>query len=164
MSLHRIAVISDTHNMLRPELIDVLRSVECTLHAGDIASREMVGRLDEIAPLTVVRGNCDRDWAWTMPLEVSLELYGKKIYMIHNKAQISSAAERADIIIYGHSHKYEEKVIDGRLWLNPGSCGPRRFGRPATMAVLEIDEETGDVRVNIGIERSVEWHRSETGA
>ena len=67
--------------------------------------------------------------------------------MVHNKKQMSVKAEDADLIIYGHSHKYEEKEEGGRLWLNPGSGGSRRFGRPATMAVLEIDEEGGSLTV-----------------
>ena len=51
------------------------------------------------------------------------------------------------MFIYGHSHKYEEKTIDGVLYLNPGSCGPRRFRLPVTMAILEIEEESGNWQV-----------------
>lgn len=147
MRKHRIAIISDTHGILRQEAAGVLRSVELILHGGDIADRELLERLNEFAGVTAVRGNCDREWAEYLPQEVFLELYGKRIYMIHNKKHISKKAEDADIIIYGHSHKYEVKEKDGRLWLNPGSSGPERFGRPATMAVLELEEETGGVTV-----------------
>ena len=52
-----------------------------------------------------------------------------------------------DLFIYGHSHKYEEKEEDGVYWLNPGSCGPRRFRLPVTMAVVTVEEDTGSFQV-----------------
>lgn len=145
--IHKIAVISDTHGILKPETVEALREAELILHGGDIADRKILDRLNECARVIAVRGNCDKEWAEELPQEISFELYGKKIYMIHNKKQRSAKAEEADIVIYGHSHKYEEKEEDGRLWLNPGSGGPRRFGKPATMAVLELDEESGSLTV-----------------
>ena len=147
MPIHKIAVISDTHGILRPKAAELLRSAELILHGGDIADQKTLDRLKECARVIAVRGNCDREWAEGLPQEICLELYGKKIYMVHNKKQMTPNAEGADIIIYGHSHKYEEKKEDGRLWLNPGSGGPRRFGRPATMAMLEIDGESGSLAV-----------------
>ena len=147
MPTHKIAVISDTHGILRPKAVELLQSAELILHGGDIADQKTLDRLKECARVIAVRGNCDKEWAEELPQEISLELYGKKIYMIHNKKQMSPKAEDADLVIYGHSHKYEEKKEDGRLWLNPGSGGPRRFGRPATMAMLEIDEESGSLTV-----------------
>ncbi len=146
-SMHRVAVISDTHGILRPEAIEMLRKAELILHGGDVADQKTLDRLGECARVIAVRGNCDKEWAEELPQEACFELYGKMIYMVHNKKHISGKAEKADVIIYGHSHKYEEKEEDGRLWLNPGSGGPRRFGRPATMAVLEIDEESGSLTV-----------------
>ena len=147
MPIHKIAVISDTHGILRPEAAELLRSAELILHGGDVADQKTLDRLKECARVIAVRGNCDREWAEGLPQEIRLELYGKKIYMVHNKKQMTPNAEDADIIIYGHSHKYEERKEDGRLWLNPGSGGPRRFGRPATMAMLEIDGESGSLAV-----------------
>jgi hypothetical protein len=85
-----------------------------------------------------VRGNADKEWAKGIPQTINIELYGIKIFMIHNKKQIKDTGD-ADIILYGHSHKYDEKHEDGKLWLNPGSCGKRRFSLPVTMAVLEVE-------------------------
>lgn len=147
MSLRRTAVLSDTHGILRPEVTEQLRSAELILHGGDIADRKILDRLQKTARVIAVRGNGDRDWAEDLPREVLFDLYGRKVYMIHNKKQISEKAEEADLIIYGHSHRYEEKEENGRIWLNPGSCGPRRFGRPLTMALLEFDTETGKLSV-----------------
>ena len=47
-----------------------------------------------------------------------------------------------DAVIFGHSHKYFEQAIDGRLWLNPGSCGKRRFDQEITLAMLTVDGST----------------------
>lgn len=147
MPVHKIAVISDTHGSLRPKAVASFKSAELILHGGDIADQKTFDRLNECARVIAVRGNCDKEWAKELPQEVSLELYGRKIYMVHNKKQMTPKAKEADLIIYGHSHRYEETEEDGRLLLNPGSGGPRRFGRPATMAVLEIDEENGSMAV-----------------
>lgn len=147
MSVHEVAVISDTHGILRPELLGILPSVELILHGGDISSREALDRLEEIVKVVAVRGNCDRELADQLPKEILFDCYGRKIYMVHNKKQMSEKAEEADIIIYGHSHKYEERKEGGKLWLNPGSGGPQRFGGAVTMAVLSFDTETGGFQV-----------------
>lgn len=146
-SLHRIAVLSDTHGMLRPEVIQILRSAEMILHCGDFADQGTFEKLKSINGMMAVRGNCDGSWAEALPDETLFELYGKTIYMIHNKKKVTRKAEAADLIIYGHSHKYKEKSEDGKLWLNPGSCGPQRMGRPATMAVLEFDAGSGRMEI-----------------
>ena len=147
MPIHKIAVISDTHGSLRPKALELLRSSELILHGGDIADQKTFDRMSECARVIAVRGNCDKEWAEKLPQEVSFELYGRKIYMVHNKKQMTQKAKEADLIIYGHSHRYEETEENGRLFLNPGSGGPRRFGKPATMAVLKIDEENGSMTV-----------------
>ena len=61
--------------------------------------------------------------------------------MVHNKKHIPKDLEKKDFVIYGHSHKYESYVQEGVQYLNPGSCGPRRFHQPMTMAVLTIETE-----------------------
>lgn len=138
---HRIGVISDTHGLLRPEIKEILRGCEIILHGGDINKQSILDELADIAPVHVVKGNADKEWAEHIPGILSLELYGFKVLMIHNRKQLPEHVEDADIIIYGHSHKYEEKYLAHQLWLNPGSCGPRRFTLPITMAVLEIGED-----------------------
>ncbi len=75
--------------------------------------------------------------------ELELTLFGLHIYMVHNIKHRKRDLGGTDLVIYGHSHKYEETTADGVRYLNPGSCGPRRFRLPVTMAVLEIEEETG---------------------
>lgn len=141
--MHRIGVISDTHGLLRPEVIEILQTCDRIFHAGDIDSKDVLDRLRRLKPLDVVRGNADREWAEELPTECLTEAYGHKFYMIHNKKECSARAGEADFIIYGHSHKYTEEEKNGQLWLNPGSCGKRRFTLPVTMAVIELDEGEG---------------------
>ena len=67
--------------------------------------------------------------------------------MVHNKKHIRKDLSGVDIVIYGHSHKYEDRIVDGIHYLNPGSCGPRRFHQPVTMMVLTVDDETKDAEL-----------------
>lgn len=143
MQRKRIAVLSDTHGLLRPEVVDILNTCEVILHGGDINNSKILEELKQIAPLYAVRGNNDKEWAKGLPEELEFALSGVHIYMVHNKKQRKADLRGTDIFIYGHSHKYEEKMEDGVLFLNPGSCGPRRFRQPVTMAVLEVQEDTG---------------------
>ncbi len=138
---HRIGIISDTHGLLRPQVLENLRDCEAILHGGDINSQQILDKLGEIAPVYAVRGNNDKEWAGHLPEFTKPELFGIRFFMIHNKKMISDNLDDRDIIIYGHSHKYEEKHIGRQLWINPGSCGPRRFAQPITMAVLEVEDD-----------------------
>jgi len=144
---HRVAVLSDTHNLLRPEVIEVLETCEVILHGGDISSNKILDELRQIAPVYVVRGNNDKEWAEGMAEELDITLFGLRVYMVHNKKYKKENLAGTDLFIYGHSHKYEEKKVDGVLFLNPGSCGPRRFRQPVTMAVLEIQVSSGHWQV-----------------
>lgn len=145
--IHRVAVLSDTHGLLRPEIREVLKTCEVILHGGDINSQEILDELREIAPVYVVRGNNDKEWAADLDNELTITLFGLRICMVHNKKQRKTDLRGTDLFIYGHSHKYEEKTVDGVHFLNPGSCGPRRFRQPVTMAVLEITAEPGNWRI-----------------
>lgn len=139
--MHRIGIISDTHGLLRPEVVEDLKRCEAILHGGDINSPEILDELKDIAPTYVVRGNNDKAWAKDLPESLLLNLYGISFFMVHNKKYIPKDLEGVDIIVYGHSHKYEEKVVGGQFMLNPGSCGPRRFTQPITFAVLETADD-----------------------
>lgn len=146
-STHRVAILSDTHGLLRPEIREILKTCEVILHGGDINSQKILDELKEIAPVYVVRGNNDKEWAANLDKELTITLFGLQICMVHNQKQRQTDLRGTDLFVYGHSHKYEEKTVDGVHFLNPGSCGPRRFRQPVTMAVLEITEESGDWQI-----------------
>lgn len=157
MEAHRIGIISDTHGLLRPEAAETLKSCEIILHAGDLGKPEILTRLKEIADTYAVLGNVDQICAEQfrtsvngvsekLPEELEIELFGFHIYMIHNKKQIRKDLSGVDIVIYGHSHKYDESIGDNITWLNPGSCGPRRFRLPVTMMILTLYPETHQLK------------------
>ncbi len=140
----RAAVLSDTHDLLRPEVMEQIKVCDAVIHAGDISSR---GILDQImkcrkkdAPFYVVRGNNDKEWAKGMPESLTFVLEGVRLFLVHNKKDVPGDLGNSQIVICGHSHKYGEEMKDGRLWLNPGSCGKRRFTQPITMAVLHLED------------------------
>lgn len=138
--MKRIGVLSDTHGKLRDEVVEILRECDVILHAGDINTPKVLESLREIAPLYVVRGNADKEWAAQLPESLSEEIFGLRIFMVHNKKEISGDIAGYDLVVYGHSHKYEERKEENSFYLNPGSCGPRRFSLPVTMAVVELEE------------------------
>lgn len=139
--MHKIGIISDTHGLLREDVLRVLSDCEIILHGGDVNGREVIDKLNQVAPTYVVRGNNDKEWAKDLPESLLMEFYGLRFFMVHNKKRIPKDTSDIDIIIYGHSHKYEETYVGKQLWLNPGSCGPRRWKLPVTMAVLKISND-----------------------
>lgn len=138
--MKRIAIISDTHGLLREEVKEELRKADLIFHAGDINTQKIVDELKTYAPLVIVRGNNDKEWAEGMLKDVWMTEEGIRFYMVHNKKDIRKDLEKVDVIIYGHSHKYEEIKKEGVLYLNPGSCGKRRFHQEITMCVMEVDQ------------------------
>jgi len=149
-----VGVISDTHDHLYPEVAALLTGVDHIIHAGDVCSPGLLTQLRAIAPLTVARGNCDEgSWADDLPTRVELDLAGVRIVVGHiggrvrqeaaARAAAAAGAEPIDVVIFGHSHQSLVEWKDGLLHLNPGSAGPRRYGRPRTMAFLRIAADDG---------------------
>ena len=134
----KIAILSDTHGLLRPEVVDHLRTADAILHGGDINKQSIVDQLEQYAPLYVVRGNNDKEWAEDIPHDLTVTLDGVTFYMVHNKKEIPSDLSGVNVVVFGHSHKYVQEEKDGILWLNPGSCGPRRFHQEITMMMAEV--------------------------
>ena len=143
--MKRIGVLSDTHGKLREEIVEILRGCDVILHAGDIHTPKVMERLQEIAPLNIVRGNADKEWAQGLPEKLSEEICGLRVFMVHNKKHLPKETGNYDLVVFGHSHKYEARREGDCLYLNPGSCGPRRFSQPVTMAVVEVED--GEIRV-----------------
>ena len=140
-----IAILSDTHGLLRPEVVEYLKTADAILHAGDINRQEIVDQLRQYAPLYIVRGNNDKEWAEHIPHHLTVTLGGVSFYMVHNKKEVPADLSGIDAVVFGHSHKYFQEEKDGLLWLNPGSCGPRRFHQEITMMIAEV--ENGTLRV-----------------
>ena len=145
-----VGVISDTHGLLRPQAVEVLRGSAHILHAGDIGAPDVLEKLKRIAPVTAVRGNVDREvWAREIPQTQVVEIEGVSIYLLHILAELDLKPEAAGfgVVVYGHSHQPSQSVKHGVLYFNPGSAGPRRFKLPVSVGKLVI--ENGSVRGEI---------------
>ena len=138
----KIGLISDTHGLLRPEALAALQGCDRIVHAGDIGKPQILEALAALAPLTQVPGNNDEgfDWAAGMPTHVQLQLPGVGLYLTHDIADLPSPLpEGINVVVTGHSHKPLVRELDGVLYINPGSAGPRRFKLPITCAILHAD-------------------------
>lgn len=141
----RIAILSDTHGLLRPAVAEQLKTADVILHGGDINQQSIVDEMRQCAPLYVVRGNNDKAWAENIPHHLTVTLDGVTFAMVHNKKELPADLDGVDVVVFGHSHKYVQEEKDGILWLNPGSCGPWRFRQEITMMMAEIED--GKIRV-----------------
>ena len=136
----RIGVISDTHNLLRQEVLDALEGCGAILHAGDICREEILDRIARTGPVWAVRGNNDFGWAERLKTTLTFEVGGLRFAMAHRRRDLPADLSGFDVAVFGHTHQYTEQWLEegGRrtLLLNPGSCGPQRFMSPVTMVVL----------------------------
>jgi len=154
----RIGLISDTHGLLRPQALDFLAGSDHIVHAGDIGDAQILNRLRRLAPVTVVRGNNDRDaWAQSINDFEFLEIGGLVLYALHDLSllDIDPVAAGVRIVVCGHSHQPCVEDRGGVLYVNPGSAGPRRFRLP--ISVAEIVLAAGTVRAQT-VELSLEPH------
>lgn len=136
----KLAILSDTHGLLRPEVAEKLKTADVILHGGDINKQSIVDELRRYAPLYMVRGNNDKEWAQAIPHDLTLTLEGVTFAMVHNKKELPADLEGVNVVVFGHSHKYVQEEKGGILWLNPGSCGPRRFHHEITMMMAELED------------------------
>jgi hypothetical protein len=147
----RIGVVSDTHGLLRPEVAPALAGVERILHLGDVGRPSVLKALEEIAPVTAVRGNVDRDGACgKLPETEVLLLEGRYTYMLHDlkTLHLDPAAGKFAAVLFGHSHVPNFYRRKGVLYFNPGSCGPRRFELPVTVGQLTLGKD-GELEAQI---------------
>jgi|SRR5437660_9200737 len=136
-----IGVISDTHGLLRPEALAELQGSDFIIHAGDIGDPAILDKLNEIAPVTAVRGNVDKGvWAQKIPQTNVLEVEGISIYVLHILDELDLKPEAGGFaaVICGHSHVPKQEVKNGVLYFNPGSAGPKRFDLPVSLGRLIV--------------------------
>ncbi len=146
-----LGIVSDTHGLLRPEVLPALAGVERILHLGDVGRIEILGELAKIAPVTAIRGNVDGEGACArLPETEVVEAEGRILYMLHDlkTLHLDPAAAKFAAVLSGHTHVPNFHTKKGVLYFNPGSCGPRRFELPVTVGLLEVSAE-GELRAEI---------------
>ena len=150
----RIGLVSDTHGQFDPLLPEILKDVSAILHAGDVGTPEVIEQLKLICPvLVVVSGNVDTHVPGLekLPAFAKRNLMGIRILITHYTGSsdfllppVTAAIqkEKPALVLSGHTHKplIEEKA--GILYVNPGSCGPRRFELPRTCGILTVSAPT----------------------
>ncbi|MDD5153192.1 MAG: metallophosphoesterase family protein [Desulfovibrionales bacterium] len=139
---HLVGVISDTHGLLRPEVLKAFEGIDLIVHAGDIGPEEVLKALQEVAPVVAVRGNMDSlGWAGNLSKKEVVEVGEALLYVIHDvdELDLDPAAAGFSAVISGHSHRPCIEKQNGVLFLNPGSAGPCRSVLPASVALLRVE-------------------------
>ena len=140
----KIGLISDTHGLVRPEALRELRRADRLIHAGDVGSPDVVEALRGLAPITLIRGNVDRDrWGRSLLDTQTVDLEGNRVHVLHaiQDLVVDPAEEGIDVVVAGHSHQPKVERRNGVLYVNPGSAGPRRFRLPVTVGWLHLSRK-----------------------
>lgn len=144
----KVMVFSDTHGNypLALQAIEVEPTCDVIVHLGDelddaVMIEHILGR-----PVIKIAGNCDcgtnslREQLLTLPGATIFLTHGDKylvksgLSLLHKKA----LSQRAQIVLYGHSHRAAIDNVEGILYVNPG-CMNREAAAP-TCAVLTLSE------------------------
>ena len=144
----RIGVVSDTHGLVRPEVLKELLGCERILHAGDVGGPEVLEALAEVAPVDAVRGNVDSaPWAAALPELLQVDIGNVPFHLLHRVHDLPFSPSAPAVVVSGHSHRPSIEWRDGVLFLNPGSIGPRRFSLPVSMALVCVAD--GEARAEL---------------
>ena len=156
-----VGLISDTHGLMRPEIARVFAGVEIILHAGDVGGG-VLEALAKIAPVEAVFGNVDDPHNPALARERVVTLHGITIHVSHGHEVGRPTAERVlaryagDVVVFGHTHRAVTlRTNDGRLAVNPGAAGPRRFDVMPSVARLTLgtgQSVAGQERPAVGVE------------
>jgi uncharacterized protein len=148
-----IGLISDTHGLVRPEVHTALAGVDLILHAGDVCGDDILDELALIAPVRAVYGNNDAPWDSRLVAAIDETFDGVRVHVSHGHevgkvtpANLAAAYD-ADVVVYGHTHIQKVTRVEGRLIVNPGAAGPRRFNLEPSVALLTVQNGSSDVEI-----------------
>ena len=153
MGRRLIGLVSDTHGLVRPDIFSALEGVELILHAGDVGGADVLAELATIAPVEAVVGNTDPPGMPGLRESLEREIDGVRIHVSHGHEVGRPTPERLlaayphDVIVCGHTHRQLITRAGGRLVINPGAAGPRRFSLMPSVAKLIIDEGRPEVEL-----------------
>ncbi len=149
-----VGLISDTHGLFRPEIPAIFEGVDLILHAGDVGGAAVLASLRVIAATEAVYGNVDDPADPSLRAERTLTLDGVTIHVSHGHElgrptpDLLLARYAADVVVFGHTHKAEiVRTAAGRIAVNPGAAGPRRFKVEPSVARLAIDRGRAEVEI-----------------
>lgn len=148
-----IGLISDTHGLVRADVHEALAGVTLILHAGDVGGDDVLDELALIAPVEAVYGNTDIPGNRRLAAAIDREIGGVRVHVSHGHEVGSPSPPRlleryaADVIVYGHTHRQLVTRAGGRLVVNPGAAGPRRFDLQPSVGRLTIANGRADVEL-----------------
>lgn len=148
-----IGLVSDTHGLVRPELHSALAGVELILHAGDVGGDDVLDELGLIAPVFAVYGNTDMPGDPRLAAAIDREFDGVTVHVSHGHEVGSPTPEKllahypAQVIVYGHTHRQLVSHADGRLVVNPGAAGARRFRLEPSIGLLQLEGDRVAVEI-----------------
>jgi putative phosphoesterase len=148
----RAVLLADTHirdgrdQVLDERVLAAAADADVILHAGDVTGLELLERLAAFAPVHAVLGNNDVGLGATLPIELTLDLDGVTVGLLHDagprKGRPARLARRfpdADLVVFGHSHQPEDLEPDaGPRIFNPGSATQRRRAPTRTFGLLDV--------------------------
>lgn len=123
------------------------------LHAGDVGGTDILDELQLIAPTKAVYGNTDEPGDPSLAQNIEIEIDGVRVHVSHGHEVGSPTPEKlaaqydADVVVYGHTHQQLVTVFDDRLFVNPGSAGPRRFSLLPSVARLMVANGRAEVEI-----------------
>jgi len=144
----RIAVLADTHvhmlEHLPKKIINAIATADLIIHAGDFTDVQVLKELKRLREVRAVQGNMDSTELKTiLPVKEIVEVENKRIGITHGsgvpwgieeRVRKMFESDRIDIIVYGHAHRSQNKIINDILFFNPGKA-INSFG------ILTIDGE-----------------------
>ncbi len=149
-----IGLISDTHGLVRPEIAAIFSGVDLILHAGDVGGAAVLAALRQIAPTDAVYGNVDDPSDPSLRAAIRLTLDGVTVHVSHGhelghpNAELALARYDADVVVFGHTHRsVVVRAPRGRIAVNPGAAGPRRFNLEPSVARLTIEAGRSEVEL-----------------
>jgi hypothetical protein len=145
----RVGLVADTHGFVDPGLERLFAGCDLLLHAGDVGKEAVLASLGALAPVRAVRGNVDELGPLEdLPEVLRVDLGGLVALLVHDlgppdaprlPAARAIALHRPEIVVHGHSHRPGHALVEGVLFVNPGSAGPRRFSLPRAAGILEVE-------------------------
>ena len=150
----RILIVSDSHG-LTDELTEIKEhstGMDKLIHCGD---SELQSDHPSLKGFTVVRGNCDFDH--TFPEDHVEDVGGHKVFITHGhryavKSTLLNLSLRAKevgarIVCFGHSHYLGAEMIEGILYINPGSIRQPRGRKEKTYVIIDVEKNEINLRV-----------------
>jgi putative phosphoesterase len=143
-----VAIVADTHGLVRESVLNALGNVDLILHAGDVGHSMVLDQLRQCAPVVAVRGNVDAE-TLSLPATDVVSVHSRLVYVLHSLADLdlNPAVAGFSMVVSGHSHTPLIRSKEGVLYVNPGSIGPRRFKLPICFALADFGAEQIEVKL-----------------